>query len=178
MKNKITTTIDKVLERLDVLAEKLGIAAKEIWRFSVAAKVTEAKSNLAKAVLKVIFAILFTGWATHVAFTKIPHKTHQETAFAQSAWHEELCPESGNKKRAVIIWGNCFASDTPQKIGVTTVDDGLSDYGIGLAVSGLVAGIFAFFYWVVSIEEIIDALADLHTTEYDAYQDIIDDWKN
>ena len=38
----VQATIDKVVERVDKLAAKMGIAAAEVWRFTVTAKVIRA----------------------------------------------------------------------------------------------------------------------------------------
>lgn len=174
MSKTTVTTVDKILGRLDVLAAKLGVAAKEIWRFSVSAKVVEAKSNLAKSFGLLLLAVIFTGWATRVAFMKIPHETRQEPTYAQTNWEPCTQTQDGH----VHTLGNCYMEMHEEKPILTTVDDGISNYGYGLLISGGVAGILAFFFWTCSVEGIIDALADLHTTEYDAYQDIIYDWKD
>jgi hypothetical protein len=171
----IQSTIDKVLERVDQLAAKLGIAAKEIWRFSVSAKVVEAKRDLAKSAALILITFIAWGWAGHVACMKIPHDIQQESD--HYAWAPCLQIPTTNGKGQIVGYAmQCGDAQPTQK--TTTVDKGLSDNGWILIISGIVAFIFGLFIAVWSIEGVLNAWASLHTADYDAYQSLLDDWRD
>lgn len=169
----IQSTIDKVLERVDLLAAKLGIAAKEIWRFSVTAKVVEAKRDLAKSAALMIIPIIFWGWSIHVLTMKIPHDI--QTRIEMIAGDPKPCDQIGilNGKQ-VIMHEQCW----PNVPKTVTEDKGVSNIGWLFVFSGILAGLGGLGLAGESVSGAINAIASAKTAEYDAYQDLIYDWKD
>lgn len=159
MTEVIPGTIDKVLTRIDKIADKLGIAAKEVWRFTLAAKAVEAKRRFAQAVPLLIMALVAGGWSLHIATMKLPHKIE----------HKLIAPDN------FFVWDK----HTPPPLPTYVDDDkGLSEEGVGLIGSGVLTGLVGFMMFGSAISTMIDAVASLKTIEYDSYREIVTDWKS
>ena len=164
MAEEIGNVITEVLARLDALAQKLGIAAEQIWGFAVKAKLVQAKRDILNvaAVLPLILALF--GWSLHVAWMKLPHDlvSHVEGGGYSTA------PIVANGQ--IIGWQQ---STIP--LVTTTVDRGLTSEGVAYVVSGFVCLLAGLITGILIAQGAIDAAARLKTAEYDAYQEILSD---
>lgn len=168
----IQSTIDKVLERVDLVASKLGIAAKEVWRFSVAAKLVEARRDLWKSALLGLLLLPFWGWTTRVATMRIPHDMEGRSTMGSLPCQVTTTPSKDGNLGYWYMCGGAVSLSLPPE------DKGVSQIGWLFVVSGVITAIAGLAVACLSVEGVINALADAHTAEYDAYQDLISDWQD
>jgi len=181
----IDSTIEKVLTRVDTLAEKLGIAAKEVWRFTVTAKMVEAKRDLYSAIAYMSLPLILWTWAAHVVMHSIPHD--QEQVMVHKSVYTPIIPATPDKSGYATVTcssnGPCVSSgsglyqqtqeDTPEMI-----DKGLGFAGWLLILSAVICACLGLAFAYDAVDELFGALASAKTAEYDAYQDLISDWKD
>lgn len=173
----VESTIDKVLDRVDRIAAKLGIAAREVWRFAVTAKVVEAKRDVAKYGALILVSFLLWGWAARVAVMKLPHEIKSIPYTYIVPGDRMPCDQVGvvNGKQ-VVLHEQCWQNKQVEK--VRTEDQGVSNFGWMFLVSGIACALVGLGLAITSISGVIDGLAAAKTAEYDAYQDLIYDWKD
>lgn len=172
----IESTIGKVLERVDLVAAKLGIAAKEVWRFTVTAKLVGARRDLWKSALLALVSLPFWGWSLHVARMSIPHDIEQVASEYMAIDHVP-CYKVDAKGLECEVPGDCqnyVSKEGPEK----TVDKGTSNIGWAFVISGIILFFVGLLVLICAVSGLIDALADAKTAEYDAYQDLISDWRD
>lgn len=168
----VESTIDKVLERVDLIASKLGIAAQEVWKFTVAAKLVEARRDLWKSGLLALMLLPFWGWTVHVATMRIPHEIESRSTMGSLPCQVETTPSKDGK---LNYWYMCGGGAS---ISLPPEDKGVSPLGWIFVVTGVMTAIAGLTVACMSVEGIVNALADAHTAEYDAYQDLISDWRD
>lgn len=173
----IESTVEKVIQRIDGLADKLGIAAKEIWRFSVAAKAVEARRDLAKSAALLVVPLVLWGWSLHVALSAIPHDVESEMyqTFEQSVTLpcDQVATVDGKQ---TVLHEQCWNNAPKEK--TRTTDKGISGVGWLLVASGFMGALVGLGIAGRAIAGVIDALAAAKKVEYDAYQDLISDWRD
>lgn len=157
----VKDVVHQVIERVDALAVKLGIAGAQIWTFTVHAKVIEAKRDLWNAASGLLLVLLVWGWALHVATMKLPHISEKEYSSSQMT---SFLDSQGRQACCVL------SQATPVE-----KDEGLSDAGQLLVGSGIVTALFGIFIACMSVSGIIDAIADSQKTEYSAFEDLMID---
>lgn len=163
MANNNKQIMQEVLKRVDALATKLGIAAENVWAFTVKATTVKAKVNLYRSIAFLIIPALLFGWAGHIATTKLPHDIHHYGI--SSNCHASSVADARNN-----TWVTCENSDPVEE------DRGLSDLGQALALSGIITGLLGFVFSIVGVSAIFSAVQDIHTVESDAYHDILCDF--
>jgi hypothetical protein len=162
----VQSTIDKMLERVDALAQKLGLAATQIWGFTVKANIVNAKRDIATAAAFLIVPALLCGWSIHVLRMRLPHETHVSIAHTYAM---RPCPAGAT------CWGGNYQVEAETPV---TEDKGLETEGWLLAVSGLLTAIAAIITACCAVTALIEAISCIYTAEYDAYKDLIYDLKD
>lgn len=173
------TVLGGVLARLDLLAEKLGIAAGQLWKFAVKAKIVEAQRDMLKTAVLLLVPFVLWGWALHVSRMHLPHdfkmmyvETRRETPTP--------CPTG---VQGYILKGGSWTTVAPAGGCVSVVtapdekkeDQGLSTTGWFYTASAIIATILGLIFLCGSLRDMIDAFARIHTAEYDAFQDLLSD---
>jgi hypothetical protein len=162
-------TIDQMLTRIDSLAAKLGIAATQVWGFTVKAKLVDARRELIKSAALLALPIFLLCWTLHIATMHIPHERKTEMAY-KSEYRpcDQVAVVDGKQQ---VMHEQCqMQSQEPHEI-----EGDISSVGFILIASGVAALIAAFAFAASGIGGIIDALADSKTAEYDAFQDLLSD---
>lgn len=65
---EVTKTIKDIVDRLGTIAQKLGIAAGEVWAFSVKAKVVNAKRDYMVGIAEFLWPAALWGVALYLCF--------------------------------------------------------------------------------------------------------------
>jgi hypothetical protein len=73
MAEVVQGTIKELLERLDALAAKLGITAEYVWKFTVSARIAEAKRDLLVGFSYLLGPILTWLYAWAIWNSNLPH---------------------------------------------------------------------------------------------------------
>jgi len=171
-------TIAQIAERLDALAAKLGIAAENIWRFTVAAKVVEAKRDFAKFAAEILLVALLFGWAGHVARMKLPHdiSTEVHTNQIQTSYSCKRYFRATPTAEIRILDATCLKADS---ITVPVpLDHGLSIAGWIYVATVIICAILGLISLIDAVQGMIYSIAAVKTAEYDAFQDLLSDLKD
>lgn len=169
--------VSELMTRLDALAAKLGIAAEYIWKFTVTAKVVEAKRDFAKSAASVLLAFVFWGWAIHVAFMAIPHDISSEPSYETISTPTPCTQfwQDGIKGHAPKpLQGTCM-QQTQKPAPDRKIDHGISNQGYAYVVSGILFTLLGVLAICLSVGGMIDALASVKTAEADAFDSLLYD---
>jgi hypothetical protein len=172
----VTGAVSELMTRLDAIAEKLGIAAEYVWKFTVMAKIVEAKRDFAKSAAIALLVFLFWGWAIHVALMTIPHEFSAEIAY-ETTTTPSPCTQYWNDgikgHTPTPLQGTCMGST--QKPVDRKVDKGISSQGFAYVISGIVFALLGIIVLCVSVGGMIDGLAGMKKAEADAFESLLYD---
>lgn len=162
--------MQEVLNRLDAVAKKLGVAATEVWRFTVKAKMVEAYRDLVSNVVLLLVPVILFAWVGHVSHMQIPHDTqfHQESTTYMSSGYF-TCSSGGSCTTTAPV---------PVKQPAYTEDKGISNVGWAYVVSAIICAVAALIFLFRFLTNIVSSAAAIQTAEYRAFTDIIDQLRN
>ena len=176
----VQTTINKVLERIDLLASKLGIAATEVWKFTVINERVTARRDLWKSALLVLVMLPFWGWSLFVVTKPIPHEIVQNYPAGPSVgWSATSAVPCDSAITAKGTTGVCriYSTDPPEETQKLE-DKGISPNGWLLIVTAVATFLLGLGIVIESVGGVLNALAYAKTAEYEAYKNLISDWKD
>src|SRR5690242_2015041 len=111
----VQSTIDKVLQRVDLLAAKLGIAAGEVWRFSVTAKAVEARADIAKYAALFLIPLVLWGWSIHILRMPVLHDYDTTMSYQITQGEPKPCDQIGKVNgKEVILHEQCWPQHQDQ----------------------------------------------------------------
>jgi len=175
--DKITTGAEKLAEKLGVAVAELGKVAAKVWVFSVTAKMANAKAKMAKSAALLLLPVFLFGWSLHIVLMPIPHEVHISHDYEQKQSDPRPCDQVGTLNgKQTILHEQCW-----QTINVPVEHKDIGDVSTSgwlLVASGFIALIAGLIFLAIAIEGLIDGYAATKTAEYDAYQDLIYDWKD
>jgi hypothetical protein len=178
----VQTTINKVLERVDLLASKLGIAATEVWKFTVINERVTARRDLWKSALLVLVMLPFWGWSLFVVTKPIPHEIVQNYpagwAVGWSATSAVPCDSAGTIATKGTTDVCRINSTDPHEETQKLEDKGISLNGWLLIVTAVATFLIGLGIVIESVGGVLNALAYAKTAEYEAYKNLISDWKD
>jgi hypothetical protein len=158
----VQSVVDKVLQRVDAVASKLGLAATQVWGFTVKANIVNAKRDITNHSALMLVAFVLFGWSFHVVKNPTPHELRKEVSYSQTA-----CPPN-------YPMGYQCQSSTERLVP----DGDISSIGWALIISSIVTAIAGLLVASCAVEGIVDGISCLYTADYDAYKDLIYDWKD
>lgn len=145
----IEGTVDKMLERLDALTGKLGIAASELWGYTVKAMIVNAKRDMVQAIALLFIPAILVGWAVHVKNMTLPHEMQHIRGLSQ-------------------VPGGQSLRETEE-----VRDNGLAAEGYFYAATAFGCVLVSLVWVGAAVSDVIHAQARQHTAEYDAYRNLI-----
>lgn len=173
-----TELVDKfgmeLFKRLDVIAEKLGIAATEIWKFSLKARVAQLKGGLREAIIWTIVPVIFLCASLHIYRTPLSHEIETKTV-SRSVSSSSLCLQSSN---GVALWGDCATGApkvTPQEVTPEKIieDKGLTTEGWLKAILGVLLGVIGLLWLVANLVSISDVFIGLASIEKQTFDGLL-----
>lgn len=64
---------ESVIDRIDALTQKLGVASEKVWAAMVTAQAVNAKRDAAVCWLWMMAGFVMWGWTAYVSFANLPH---------------------------------------------------------------------------------------------------------